>query len=73
MQDGWQYLFWYYGKQYGYLPKQTNKGLLFVIIQDDPSTKLYQTNWLRDTVSKWGIEENEFKYGILTVEKRYVQ
>jgi 4-amino-4-deoxy-L-arabinose transferase-like glycosyltransferase len=73
MQDGWQYLFWYYGTQYGYVPKQTNKGLLFVIIQDDPSTKLYQTNWLRDTVSKWGIEENEFKYGILTVEKRYVQ
>jgi len=73
MQDGWQYLFWYYGTQYGYVPVHMNKGLLFVIIQTDFSTKLYQHNWLKDTVSKWGVEESQFKYGILTVEKRYVQ
>ncbi len=73
MQDGWQYLFWYYGKQYGYVPVHMNKGLLFVIIQEDFSTKLYQYNWLKDTVSKWGVKESQFKYGILTVEKRYVQ
>lgn len=73
MQDGWQYLFWYYGRQYGYLPKQTNKGILFVIIQEDPSTALYQTNWLKDTVSNWGVEEDHFQYGILSVQKREVE
>ncbi len=69
MQDGWQYLFWYYGSKYGYVPVHMDKGLLFVIIQNDPSTKLYQTNWLKDTVSHWGVKQGEFAYGALRVEK----
>lgn len=69
LQQGWEYLFWYYGAGYGYVPVHMDKGLLFVIIQDDPSNTLYQTNWLRDTVSHWGIKDDEFKYGDLRVEK----
>ena len=74
MQDGWQYLFWYYGNNdYNYIPKHLDKGLLFVIIQDDPSTKLYQHNWLKDTVSAWGVREGAFGYGALRVEKLIVK
>jgi hypothetical protein len=73
LQEGWEYLFWYYGVGYGYIPIHMNKGLLFVIIQNDPSTKLYQTNWLKDTVSHWGIKSGEFKYGDLRVEKLIVK
>lgn len=73
MQDGWQYLFWYYGLKHGYVPVHMNKGLLFVIIQNDPSTKLYQTNWLKDTVSHWGTKQGEFSYGALRVEKLIVE
>lgn len=73
MQDGWRYLFWYYGLKHGYIPVHMDKGLLFVIIQNDPSTKLYQTNWLKDTVSHWGRKEGEFKYGALRVQKLIVE
>lgn len=74
MQDGWQYLFWYYGKNdYNYVPAHLDKGLLFVIIQDDPSTKLYQHNWLKDTVSHWGVREGAFGYGALRVQKLIVE
>lgn len=73
MQDGWKYLFWYYGSKYGYVPVHMNKGLLFVIIQNDPSTKLYQTNWLKDTVSHWGTKQGEFRNGALRVQKLIVE
>ncbi len=69
-QQGWEYLFWYYGKQtYGYEPIPEKAGTLFVIIQDDPSNKLFQEHWLKEIVSKWGRLENSFRYGILTVQK----
>lgn len=66
-QQGWEYLFWYYGKQkYGYEPVSISEKTLFVIIQDDPSNKNFQKNWLDNTVSKWGKRNYEFKYGSLT-------
>lgn len=69
-QDGWKYLFWYYGKQrYGYEPISINEKTLFVIIQDDPSNRNFQKNWLNDTVSKWGKLNNEFRYGVLSVRE----
>ena len=67
-QQGWEYLFWYYGKQkYGYEPLHRNTKTLYVIIQDDPSNKNFQRNWLDNTVSRWGKWNYEFKYGILKV------
>ncbi len=70
MQDGWEYLFWYYGSNYyGYVPQNKNNKILFVIIQDDPSNALFQKNWLKNTVAMWGSKENEFRYGALRVEK----
>ncbi len=70
MQDGWEYLFWYYGStKYGYIPENKNSKLLFVIIQDDPGNKNYQNDWLKNTVSKWGEKEGEFRQGALRVEK----
>lgn len=66
-QQGWQYLFWFYGRQkYGYEPIDQNAKTLFVIIQDDPSNKPFQNNWLKNTVSKWGTAKGTFKHGIIT-------
>lgn len=70
MQDGWEYLFWYYGSNYyRYVPQNKNNKILFAIIQDDPSNTLFQNNWLKNTVAMWGSKENEFRYGALRVEK----
>lgn len=69
-QQGWEYLFWYYGKQkYGYEPVSISEKTLFVIIQDDPSNKSFQENWIKTIVNKWGSLENTFIYGILTVRE----
>lgn len=69
-QQGWQYLFWSYGRgKYGYEPINQNAKTLFVIIQDDPSNKQYQSDWLKNTVSKWGIVKGTFKHGIITTMK----
>lgn len=69
-QQGWEYLFWYYGKQkYGYEPIGIEEEKLFVIIQDDPSNKSFQENWIKTIVNKWGSLKNTFKYGILTVRE----
>ncbi|OGH14286.1 MAG: hypothetical protein A2687_01520 [Candidatus Levybacteria bacterium RIFCSPHIGHO2_01_FULL_38_26] len=69
-QEGWEYLFWYHGeKKYGYLPVPEKAEKLFVAIQDDPSSKAFQENWLRETVSKWGTEQSKFRYGALTVKE----
>ena len=69
-QDGWEYLFWYFGTNvYGYVPENKNTKTLFVIIQNDPGGKLYQENWLTNTVSKWGTKENEFSHGALKVQR----
>lgn len=75
MQDGWEYLFWYYGSNYyKYVPnnKKNNK-MLFVIIQDDPGNISFQNSWLKNTVAMWGDKENEFRYGALRVEKLRVK
>lgn len=70
MQDGWEYLFWYYGSNYyGYVPQNKNNKILFAIIQDDPNNALFQNNWLKNTVAMWGSKESEFRYGALRVEK----
>lgn len=69
-QQGWEYLFWYYGeKKYGYYPVPEKAKKLFVIVQVDESNKSFQDHWLKETVSKWGSLENTFKYGILTVRE----
>ena len=54
---------------YGYEPTQKKASILFVIVQDDPSNKLFQEHWLKEIVSKWGKLENSFRYGILAVQE----
>jgi hypothetical protein len=69
-QQSWDYLFWQYGEQrYGYFPVPEKAERLYVIIQADPSSKQFQEDWLKYTVSKWGEEVKEFRYGILTIKK----
>ena len=73
-QQGWEYLFWYFGKNtYSYIPENKKTKNLFVIIQNDPNNQIYQNNWLKNTVSGWGTKESEFKYGALKVEKLKVK
>lgn len=68
-QQGWEYLFWQYGKaKYGYLPVTQNGRTLYVIVQDDPSSKHFQNDWLKYTVSHWGTLKGTFKKGIFTVQ-----
>lgn len=67
-QEAWEYLFWQYGKQkYGYEPVLVNGRTLYVIVQDDQSSKGFQDDWLHNTVSKWGVLKGTFRYGIFTV------
>ncbi|HSW75704.1 MAG TPA: glycosyltransferase family 39 protein [Candidatus Saccharimonadales bacterium] len=70
-QEGWRYLFWSYGtKKYGIMPsEQKNVKKLFVIVQDDPRNVSYQEDWLKKTVSTWGIAQSTFRYGILTTRE----
>jgi hypothetical protein len=69
-QDGWTYLFWFYGeKKYGYYPVPEKADTLFVIVQDDPSGKQFQDDWLKHTVSKWGTKKESWRYGILETQR----
>lgn len=70
LQEGWEYLFWQYGRQkYGYEPVKQGAKKLFVIIQDDPNNMIFQNPWIRDTVSKWGEFVQEKRFGILRVRE----
>jgi len=72
MQEGWEYLFWFYGnKKYGYIPDK-EADIMYVIIQDD-TNKSFQNNWIENTESKWGRLNNKFRQGILTVEERILR
>lgn len=67
-QQAWEYLFWQHGKgKYGYEPVSANGKVLYVIVQDDPSSKRFQSDWLKYTVPKWGTPEDSFRQGIFTV------
>lgn len=67
-QHGWDYLFWYRGFQkYGYLPVPEKAKALYVIVQDDPSGALFQSNWLKDVVSTWGNKTGEFRIGAFRI------
>ena len=73
-QQAWEYLFWQYGrKKYGSMPVSEKAKQLFVIIQDDPSNKEFQRNWLTNTVSHWGVKEQEFRYGVLRIQKLKIE
>lgn len=69
VQQAWEYLFWEYGlKKYGYEPVTVNGKTLYVIVQNDPSSKAFQDDWLKNTVSKWGTEKDTFRYGEFNVK-----
>lgn len=68
-QQGWEYLFWSYGyKKYKQMPTNDDPQLLFVIVQDDPSNRMFQNNWLEKTVKTWGKEMHTINSGILTTK-----
>jgi len=70
-QDGWEYLFWFIGKKYGYqLPSEKSDEHLYVIIQKDKSNPGFQSGWYRNTVESWGTRKTNATYGELTVEER---
>ncbi len=70
-QDAWTYLFWYQGtRQYGYVPKEEDKSVVYVIIQKDRSNPTFQANWYEKTVSTWGKRTEGFTIGEYTVEIR---
>lgn len=73
-QEGWLYLFWYEGTQkHLKLPVKDDPDKLFVIVQDNPSDRLFQWNWLQDTVSTWGKEVGRFYFGDISVIIRQVK
>ncbi len=67
-QQAWEYLFWYSGKEKNYFPTKEAK-ILYVIIQEDPSSQAFQDSWLNNTVSAWGEREKVATFGALRVEK----
>ncbi len=70
-QDAWTYLFWYQGiEKYGYIPKEEDKSVVYVIVQKDRSNPTFQANWYEKTVSAWGKRTEGFTIGEYTVEIR---
>lgn len=70
-QDAWTYLFWYQGtRRYGYVPKEEETSVVYVIIQQDRSDPAYQANWYEKTVTTWGKHTEGFTIGEYTVEIR---
>mgnify|MGYP001574864384 CR=1 FL=1 len=54
-------------RKYGYSPVAQNGKTLYVIIQDDLSSKRFQDDWIKYTVSKWGDYQESFRNGIFMV------
>lgn len=72
-QQAWEYLYWEHGgKTYGTQPVIQDGKILFVIIQDDPSTQGFQDAWLKSTVAKWGEEVDEFRIGTFRVKELHI-
>ncbi len=72
-QQGWSYLFLYYGlTKYGYLPAEQKADRLFVIVQKDAGNKKFQNDWLKLEVNKWGTQKDEFTFGSITVKELQV-
>lgn len=70
-QDGWTYLFWWQGStQHGYIPKEEDDDLLYVIIQKDRANPDFQRVWYDKTVSGWGTVTYTFEKGEYRVEER---
>lgn len=71
-QDGWKYLFWFYGKsEYGgNIPRETEEKILFVIIQKDKVNPKYQQDWYKNVVSTWGKLIDRKEIGEYILEKR---
>ena len=70
-QDGWEYIFWQRGTRNKInLPDEKHDELLYVIIQIDRSNPTFQSDWYKQTVSKWGILKDKMTFGEITVEER---
>lgn len=72
MQQGWEYLFWYYGTKADNTPTQNNPKHLYVILQQTPGnaeTTRFEEDWLKNTVVNWGEREHMLSSGILSLEE----
>lgn len=70
MEQGWQYLFqWYGGKKYGFVPQKGEGGIFYMIWQKDYNNLSYQNDWFKkmDQKSKAAKEQ---KFGEVYVQKR---
>lgn len=68
-QQAWEYLFWYDSQKNNLnIPRNGAKNI-FVIVQKDISSPLYQKEWLDKTVNTWGMQTDSFHYGILEVKQ----
>ncbi len=72
-QQAWEYLFWHTATEDHKKTPVQGANMLFVIIQKDTSSPLYQKEWLEKTVSRWGKTTSSFSYGILEVRHLMVR
>lgn len=70
--EGWDYLFNWYGKRkYGYLPLEVGAKSFYIIAQPDEGQPWFYNDWIKkESIGNKLIETKHF--GIITVEKREV-
>ncbi len=70
LQDAWTYLFGHYGlKNYGYLPDNQGRKLLYLVIQEDTLDPAFQKKWYKEATSVWGTTTDRVQIGNYTVEE----
>lgn len=70
-QDGWRYLFSWYGKNnYGFIPKEGDGEKLFYVIIEPDGSQDYLNNWLKERFLGKSILIEEKDFGGIKVQKR---
>ncbi len=70
MDQGWQYLFdWYGQKNYGYIPQRGEGGSFYIIWQKDYNNLSYQNDWFVKMDQKSQVL-SEKKFGEVNIQKR---
>lgn len=69
-EEGWKYLFLWYGQErYGYVPSVNRTDVFYVLIEPDETQPLYQKDWY-ENMNKEYLLVSSFSSRKLTVEKR---
>lgn len=73
LTDAYDYLVWWHGqKTYGYLPGNAGKGILYLLIEPDPSKPWSYQGWLETLILKGNIlETRELPSGFI-IQKRQI-